>query len=50
MEIAYVKMKYQRNAPALSLKRLGVLMLLKSRLSLRLIVEEARWELCFFIA
>jgi hypothetical protein len=35
---------------ALSLRRLGVLMLLKSRLSLCLIVEEARWELCFFIA
>jgi hypothetical protein len=35
---------------ALSLRRLGVLMLLKSRLSLCLIGEEARWELCFFIA
>jgi hypothetical protein len=35
---------------ALSLRRLVLSMLLKSRLSFRLIVEEARWELCLFIA
>jgi hypothetical protein len=40
--------KLMQATPALSLRRLGVLMLLKSRLSLCLIVEEARWELCFF--